>query len=38
VLPIVASTPDGNRRQMVVMAVERNTKLLEPHGRDMAEF
>jgi len=38
VLPIVTSTADGGRRQMVVMAVERNTKLLEPHGREAAEF
>jgi hypothetical protein len=38
VLPIVTSTADGGRRQMVVMAVERNTKLLEPHGREAADF
>jgi hypothetical protein len=38
VLPIIASTADGNRRHMVVMAVERNTKSLEPHGRETAEF
>ena len=38
VLPIIASTQDGNRRQMVVMALERNTKLLEAHGREAAEF
>jgi hypothetical protein len=38
VLPIVTSTADGGRRQMVVMAVERNTKLLEPHGREAADL
>jgi hypothetical protein len=32
VLPIVATSPDGAARHMVVMAVERNTKAL--HGRD----
>jgi hypothetical protein len=32
VLPIVATSPDGAARHMVVMAVERNTKVL--HGRD----
>jgi len=37
VLPIVASTADGRRRQMVVMALERNTKALESHGRDFSE-
>ena len=34
VLPIVASTPDGVERQTVVIAVERNTKSMEPLGRD----
>ncbi len=38
VLPIIATAPDGNRRQMIVMAVERNTKALEPHGRDIVEM
>jgi hypothetical protein len=37
VLPIVASDPDGNARQTVVMAVERNTKAMEPYGRDIIE-
>jgi hypothetical protein len=37
VLPIVASMADGASQQMVVMAVERNTKLMGPTGRDSAE-
>lgn len=37
VLPIVASTADGASRQMVVMAVERNTKSMGPAGRDQQE-
>jgi hypothetical protein len=38
VLPIVASAPDGSARQTVVMAVERNTKSMEPFGRDTSDF
>lgn len=38
VLPIVASSGDGSARQMIVMAVERNTKAMEPYGRDSGEF
>ena len=37
VLPIIATTPNGATRQMVVMAVERNTKSLEPCGREALE-
>ncbi|NQW46364.1 MAG: DUF4912 domain-containing protein [Planctomycetes bacterium] len=37
VLPIVASTADGAARQMVVMAVERNTKSMGLTGRDANE-
>ncbi len=37
VIPIVANTPDGAARQTVVLAVERNTKMLEPHAADMDE-
>jgi hypothetical protein len=37
VLPIVASTADGASQQIVVMAVERNTKVMGPTGRDMGE-
>ena len=38
VLPIIASARDGSARQTVVMAVERNTKAMEPYGRDMGEW
>jgi len=38
VLPIVASAADGTARQTVVMAVERNTKSMEPYGRDSGEY
>lgn len=37
VLPIIASTPDGQERQTVVVAVERNTKTMEAVGRDVAD-
>lgn len=37
VLPIVASLPAGAGRQTVVMAVERNTKTMEPYSRDIAD-
>ena len=38
VLPIVASKPDGAARHMVVMALERNTKSLNPGGRDSGDL
>jgi hypothetical protein len=37
VLPIVASAPQRGGRQTVVMAVERNTKAMEPYSRDMRD-
>jgi len=37
VIPIVASVPDGGGRQTVVMAVERNTKAMEPYSRELHE-
>jgi len=37
VLPIVTSTPEGVERQTVVLAVERNTKTMEPVGNDIEE-
>ena len=37
VLPIVASVPHGGGRQTVVMAIERNTKAMEPYSRDVHE-
>lgn len=38
VLPIIASTADGVERQTVVLAVERNTKSMEPLGRDAGDL
>jgi hypothetical protein len=35
VLPIVASVPEGGGRQTIVMAIERNTKAMEPYNRDL---
>jgi hypothetical protein len=32
------STADGIERQTVVLAVERNTKSMEPFGRDANDF
>jgi hypothetical protein len=34
VLPVVASTPDGVQQRTIVIAVERNTKVLEPMVRE----
>jgi hypothetical protein len=38
VLPIVASTSDGVEEQTVVLAVERNTKVMEPYNRDSGDL
>jgi len=38
VLPIIASAGDGSARQTVVMAVERNTKAMEPYGRETGDY
>lgn len=38
VIPIVASAADGSARQTVVMAIERNTKSMEPYSRDAGEY
>jgi hypothetical protein len=38
VIPIVASAADGSARQTVVMAIERNTKSMEPYSRDSGEY
>jgi hypothetical protein len=35
VLPVVASTPDGVEQRTIVIAVERNTKVLEPMVREV---
>jgi hypothetical protein len=37
VLPVVASTPDGVEQRTIVIAVERNTKVLEPMVREANE-
>lgn len=37
VLPVVASTPDGVQQRTIVIAVERNTKILEPMVREANE-
>ncbi|MBN1910797.1 MAG: DUF4912 domain-containing protein [Pirellulales bacterium] len=37
VLPVVASSGDGVEQRTVVLAVERNTKVMEPVTREMAE-
>jgi len=38
VIPIVASAADGSARQTVVMAIERNTKSMEPYCRNAGEY
>jgi hypothetical protein len=38
VIPIVASAPEAGGRRTVVLAVERNTKTMEPYGRDSGEY
>ena len=37
VIPITATTVDGVEQRVVVIAVERNTKILEPMTRDAAD-
>ena len=37
VIPIVASSSDGVEQQTVILAVERNTKLMEPVVRDITK-
>jgi hypothetical protein len=37
VLPVVACTRDGLKQQTIVLAVERNTKVMEPVQRDNTE-
>lgn len=34
VIPVVASSPDGVEQRTIILAVERNTKVLEPRTRD----
>ena len=37
VLPMVASSPDGAEQRTIVLAVDRNTKIMEPISREAAE-
>jgi len=37
VLPMVASSRDGAERRTIVLAVDRNTKVMEPISRDPVE-
>ncbi len=37
VLPVVASSPDGGQQQTIVLAVDRNTKIMEPVVREPGE-
>ena len=34
VLPIVSSSGDGMKQQTIILAVERNTKTMEPVARE----
>ena len=38
VLPMVASSRDGAQQRTIVLAVDRNTKVMEPVSRDPTEF
>jgi hypothetical protein len=37
VLPIVACSRDGSEQRTTVLAVERNTKVMEPLSRDLED-
>ncbi|MDZ7620272.1 MAG: DUF4912 domain-containing protein [Patescibacteria group bacterium] len=37
VLPVVASSPDGGQQRTIVLAVDRNTKIMEPVNREPGE-
>ncbi len=38
VLPVIASSRDGTEQRTTVIAIERNTKVMEPLTRDVDEF
>lgn len=38
VLPIVASSRDGTQRRTTVLAIERNTKVMEPISKQLEEI
>jgi hypothetical protein len=37
VIPVVASSADGVEQRTIILAVERNTKVLEPRVRDLGK-
>jgi hypothetical protein len=37
ILPIVASSSDGSEQRTIILAVERNTKIMEPYHRDLTK-
>jgi hypothetical protein len=37
IIPAVATSPDGNEERTIVLAVERNTKQLEPVYHEIHE-
>ncbi len=37
VLPVTSSSRDGSTQQTIVLAIERNTKVMEPVVRDAAD-
>lgn len=37
VIPVVASSPDGVEQRTIILAVERNTKVLEPRVREVGK-
>ena len=37
VIPVVASSPDGAEQRTIVLALERNTKVMEPVVRESSE-
>lgn len=37
VIPVVASSPDGVEQRTIILAVERNTKVLEPRTRELGK-
>jgi hypothetical protein len=37
VIPVIASSPDGVEQRTIILAIERNTKVLEPRVRELAK-
>ena len=38
VIPVVASSPDGGEQQTIILAVEKNTKIMETMHRDPSKI